>query len=57
MHLLTCSRLADGAVNHPRGSPAHHAPLHMLLPVLPAEVLLLCPLPMLSAHMLLPRER
>lgn len=57
MIVLICSRLADGPVNHPGCSPAHHSPEHMLLSVLPAEVLLLRPLSLLSADMLLPRER
>lgn len=57
MCLLTRSRLADRPVNHHRCSPAHHALLHMLLSVLPTEVLLLRPLPVLSTDMLLPGER
>lgn len=55
--VVVCCRLADSAVDHPGRSPAHHALLHMLLSVLPTEVLLLRPLPLLSADMLLPRER
>lgn len=55
--LLTRCRLADGPVDHPRCSAAHDAPLHMLLPVLPSGLLLLCTLPVLSTEMLLPRER
>lgn len=55
--LLTCSRLADSPVNHHRCSPAHHAPLHVLLSMLPTEVLLLCPLPVLSTDVLLPGKR
>lgn len=55
--VAVCCRLADGAVDHPGCSSAHHALLHMLLSVLPTEVLLLRPLPLLSADVLLPRER
>lgn len=55
--LLTCRRLADSPVDHPWCSAAHHAPLHMLLPVLPSDLLLLCALPVLSTDMLLPGER
>ena len=54
---LTCSRLADRAADHPRLPPAHHPPLRLLLSVLPAEVLLLRPLPVLSSDLLLPGER
>lgn len=55
--LLFFCRLADGAVDHPGRSSAHDAPLHLLLSVLPAEVLLLRALPLLPADVLLPRER
>lgn len=57
MCLLASSRLADSPVNHHRCAPAHHALVHMLLSVLPAEVLLLRPLPVLSTDMLLPGKR
>lgn len=55
--VAVCCRLADSAVDHLGRSSAHHALLHMLLSVLPTEVLLLRPLPLLSADVLLPRER
>lgn len=54
---LTSLRLANGVVHHHRNPPAHHALLHLLLPVLPSEMLLLCPLSLLPPTVLLSRKR
>lgn len=55
--LFSCNRLADCPADYRGFSPPHHDVLHMLLSVLPAEVLLLHPLPVLSSDLLLSRER
>lgn len=58
MFVVVCSfRLVDGSPHHPRCAGAHHPLLYLLLSVLPAEVLLLCALPLLPSNLLLPRER
>ncbi len=50
-------RLADCAAHRPRWTVPHHTDLYLLLPVLSSELLLLCPLSLLSSHLLLPRRR
>lgn len=50
-------RLADCAAHRPRWIAPHHTDLYLLLPVLSSELLLLCPLSLLSSHLLLPRRR
>lgn len=53
----SCCRLADRPADYHWFSPPPHDMLHMLLSVLPAEVLLLRPLPVLSSDLLLSGER
>lgn len=53
---LSSLRLANSVVHHHRNPPSHHALLHLLLPVLPSEMLLLCPLSLLPPTVLLSRK-
>lgn len=60
MHVSLCFfvffRLADCVLHYHRGPPPYPPIMYLLLPMLPSEVLLLCPLPMLPTNLLLPRE-
>lgn len=54
---LSSLRLANSVVHNHRNPPPHPPLLHLLLPVLPSEMLLLCPLSLLPPTVLLSRKR